>query len=834
MDCIISGISLYTKNLLLVLAFCKPEDDEDEESDEEVKESNRTPSKSKGRVSMGSTTSEPSGGIRKRQNNLPPELRLIDLESQAEVDKDGLSVSRYERLFAADYHIGVLPARNAASVMAAKGTLETLAGLGTDMWNAAINPRALFSSGASVRSRDSGDDASSRVASTSGTIRSAANKGAPQTIHPSLAKPGAKIFIHSPYDCILATKRDLSDHFMWLAEHHEYEKAWELLDENPEILTSTTTSRPLGHGRSTSQQQVTEVADDESITDSARGFVSSATEKEKSRIGELWIQQQVDAGNWKTAGEICGKVLKTQDQWEKWAWTFAGSQKFDEIANFIPTRPMHPPLPTTVYEVVLGHYIKTDKVRFQELLDRWPSELFDPKAVSKALENQLKFRDVREDSVEDGVRGRDWRIVTESLAKLYESSGRHREALRLYIKLHDADSVFRLIRDSHLAEAVVDDIPGFITLRIPSDKADRMSRADLTEATSEAITLLVDEAQHGLVQPATVVQQLQEKELKLYLFFYLRALWHGQGESDHAGGDNNEMLLQESRMMVDQFADLAVNLFAAFERPLLMDILKSSTAYTFDKAVEVCEDHKLYDELVFLYSKTGQMKRALYLIIDRLQDVQKAIEFAKEQDDPALWNDLLDYSMDKPSFIRALLEQVGTAINPITLVRRIPAGLEIEGLRQGLIQMMKEHELQHSISSGAARVLQSEVAITQNKLRVGQRRGVKFEVPETSDETDEKADSNKDNKPKPGHCAQCLEPFTEYETETLLGYNCGHVFHVGHLLQLLNKGHKADLDIGGDANEGSRYLVGMKVMKARLLRDKVQGGCPLCQASKEE
>ncbi len=47
--------------------------------------------------------------------------------------------------------------------------------------------------------------------------------------------------------------------------------------------------------------------------------------------------------------------------------------------------------------------------------------------------------------------------------------------------------------------------------------------------------------------------------------------------------------------------------------------------------------------------------------------------------------------MDKPRFIRGLLEEVGTAINPITLVRRIPEGLEIEGLREGLSRMIKEH-----------------------------------------------------------------------------------------------------------------------------------------------
>lgn len=241
------------------------------------------------------------------------------------------------------------------------------------------------------------------------------------------------------------------------------------------------------------------------------------------------------------------------------------------------------------------------------------------------------------------------------------------------------------------------------------------------------------------------------------------------------------------------------------------------------------------------------MKRALYLIIDRLKNVSKAIEFAKEQDDPDLWEDLLNYSMDKPSFIRGLLEQVGTAINPITLVRRIPEGLEIDGLREGLTHMMKEHEIQYSISSGVARVLRSEVAAAQNDLRAGQRKAIKFEVdvhstehidvevkdvptdPENPERNASHPVTDHDHRvPQVGHCARCHEPFTEYEMETLVGYACGHVFHVSHLLEMLHGGKKVDVNLGNGVEEGSRYSVGMKVMRARLLKDKVRGGCPVC------
>lgn len=867
MDCIISGISLYTQTLLLVLAYCKPDDDEDDEI-ENAKEHRR------------SGSGEPSGGIRRRNNAQAPELRLIDLTSQAEVDKDSLPVNRFERLSSNDYHLGILPANRAASVVASRGTLETLAGFGTDMWNVAVNPRSLFSSGASVRSRDSNDAASSpRAGNTTGSIR-AAPRLASKTVHPNLVKPGAKIFIHSPYDCILGTKRDLGDHLEWLLEHQRYPDAWELLNEHPEIMNA-----PLGDFSilPSSPSQRPSTADDfyeetSSMVDDHIRFMNSSAEKEKRRIGELWIQELVEEGDWVRAAQVAAKVVNTPHQWEKWIYTFAGAKKFDEIVDYMPPEPMHPPIPGTVYEIVLGHYIQTDKPRFKELLDRWGTELFDANEVSIALENQLKFRDVREDSVEDGEKGRDWRIVKESLARLHEVSGRYREALKCYIRLQDADSAMRLIRDNHLADAVTDDVTSFIALRVPEAELSRMSIAELEEATSEAITLLVDEARRGLIKPEVVVRQLEEKDLNLYLYFYFRGLWQ----------DYRDQPVDESVSLVDEFADLAVHIFAGFDRELLMDFLKVSTSYTFEEAVQECEQSNFIPELVYLYSKTGRMKQALYLIIDRLGDVSQAISFAKEQDDPDLWEDLLEYSMDKPRFIRALLEEVGTSINPITLVRRIPEGLEIPGLREGLKHIMKEHEIQYSISSGVARVLRSEVAAAQNQLRSGQRKGIKFEVithahdhvdvedkdmpnlaaaaklsspsatphtVETGTATPTEASdintlTNNDlsaSRPKsqhdhnhqelkPGHCAKCLEPFTEWETETLVGFACGHVFHITHLLEYLYPGQAADSAVVGNGDEdrsrGGRF-VGSKVTHARLIRDRIEGGCPVCRGKRE-
>lgn len=294
-----------------------------------------------------------------------------------------------------------------------------------------------------------------------------------------------------------------------------------------------------------------------------------------------------------------------------------------------------------------------------------------------------------------------------------------------------------------------------------------------------------------------------------------------------------------------------------------------------------------------ILSKTGQTKRALYLIIEKLSDVSFAISFAKEQDDPDLWNDLLEYSMDKPHFIRGLLEEVGTAIDPIKLVRRIPEGLEIEGLRDGIGRMVREYEIQHSISEGVARVLRGEVAAGMDTLRAGQKRGVKFEIsrekkhrhskaqvdiepkgidPVTAAKATAKADnkttavSSMTNAPNldpppieapegaapPGHCVGCHRPFTLPTTEeeeatieggilplsrdTLVGFACGHIFHLRCLLPKTSAsasvaaGLQQQLATDAQESEGRwTRSVGAKVAHAHVIKSAVGRGCVVCR-----
>ncbi|EXJ84990.1 hypothetical protein A1O3_05665 [Capronia epimyces CBS 606.96] len=887
-DCTISGISLYTPTLLLVLAYMEK----------------------KGSKSTSQGNEGGKRGRRIRHNALEPELRLVDINTKEEIDTDTLTVSRFETLSSSDYHLSVLPPVRIPAGLVPKGYLSTIgSGIGTvgtslytgvetvsqGMWDATMyGPRMLganrlFSGSESIRSGMSGPE---RVGSTRdrhylsgwlpgfGSNETHTNEETTSFV----TAQSMKVFICSPYDCILAVKRNLIDRLQWLLSVKRYQQAWDLVDQHPEaagtIADASESSSPPSPSKASSlaksgsavtaspalaRQEATLAeffADSASMASSAQNRTKSkfsGSEKEKRRIGELWLKQLVEASKWPEAGEVAAKVLNTTTRWEHWIWVFIQNQKFDEISPHVPTLELTPPLPSSIFELILGHYVETDRLRFQELLDQWPSDLFEIGSITTAIEDQI-----RGGGALKGSEGR--RILQESLAKLYLADGHYNEALKCYINLQDADTAMALIKDHHLIDAIADDVPSFVMLRISPSQLDSASQEELEELVSDPIKVLVDEASAGVVEPEEVVAQLDTPPLKPFLYFYLKALWHGDGTQSLSATPRvghsavaTSLVADAGKQLVERFADIAVELFAQYGRDLLMEFLQTSTAYTFEKAVKLCEQKHYVEELVYLLSKTGQMKKALFLIIDELKDVSKAIAFAKEQDDPGLWDDLLEYSMSRPRFISGLLAEVGTAIDPITLVKRIPSGLEVEGLKDGLRKMIREYDLQDSISSGVARVLSSEVAVGMEALRRGRRKGIKFDVlgpisrhqAHTAQPVDDTGEPQLEPRPEPevqsGRCASCRNAFREEETETLVGFACGHVYHVSHLLHGPDaKGDEMPLpqlgfahqnqDHDGDLEE-TRFSrsVGPKVTNARLLKDRVSavGGCGICKETRD-
>jgi vacuolar protein sorting-associated protein 41 len=162
--------------------------------------------------------------------------------------------------------------------------------------------------------------------------------------------------------------------------------------------------------------------------------------------------------------------------------------------------------------------------------------------------------------------------------------------------------------------------------------------------------------------------------------------------------------------------------------------------------------------MMFLLGKMGDNRKALSLIIERLGEVEMAIDFAKEQNDDSLWEEFLKYAMDKPPFIVGLLKNLSAHIDPLRVIERIPNGLDIPGLKSALVQIMSDCTVQLSLRNGCERILKSDTWNTLMQLIQTQRKGLLMS-PDSL-------------------CSICGEGFdSENPREHIVIFACRHFFH---------------------------------------------------------
>lgn len=127
-------------------------------------------------------------------------------------------------------------------------------------------------------------------------------------------------------------------------------------------------------------------------------------------------------------------------------------------------------------------------------------------------------------------------------------------------------------------------------------------------------------------------------------------------------------------------------------------------------SLQVCREHHYVDEQIHVLSRMGPagIREALALIVDSLLDIHRAVAFCKEHDDPDLWADLIDRSLDKPYFVNVLLHNIGTHVDPRILVGKIEKGQEIPGLRDSLVRIMHDYRVQVSLHQGCRRILAAD------------------------------------------------------------------------------------------------------------------------------
>ncbi|KAL7410874.1 hypothetical protein BDY24DRAFT_417479 [Mrakia frigida] len=599
---------------------------------------------------------------------------------------------------------------------------------------------------------------------------------------PAVAGGGEKregmFVVLSPKDVVVARERDGKDRVAWLVERKRYEEALDMVEKMKK----------------------------DGAVDGEDGSLSVRD------IGEKFLESLMQSGDYSKAASLCSKVLgQDKKAWEDWIFLFAQRKQLQAIIPFTPTK--DPQLSDLVYEMILAHFLSSDRPALLRIIKEWPPEIYKISSVVNAVEGALA-ESPRE------------KILMECLAELFVLNRQPGKALPYYLRLR-RPNVFDLIRDFNLFTAVRDQALLLVEFDMElNEKTVVEGGENGTEKSAgldgmavdggktgtgkhgKAIQLLVDHS-HS-IPIARVINQLEERPK--YLFMYL------------------DSLFEKDPHLVSQYGDQHIALCAEFDYPHLMDLLRSSIEYSLEKAYRITKEKDYVPEMVFLLGRMGNSKDALMLIIERLGDVQRAIEFAKEQNDPDLWEDLLRYSENKPRFIRGLLENVGAGIDPVLLIRRIKDGLEIPGLKEALIKILQDFNLQISLLEGCQTVLHTDCSGFSVDLLKGQTHG--FLGTPTST------------------CQVCSlpvfrpPPLPSRGQQVVLVFLCRHVVHAtcaledpsdelppreeGFKSSLLDSGDKKGR--AGGARRNGRSL-GAKLSYASSLRVKLPRGCPHCRTA---
>uniref|UniRef100_A0A8C9G6G6 Vacuolar protein sorting-associated protein 41 homolog n=1 Tax=Pavo cristatus TaxID=9049 RepID=A0A8C9G6G6_PAVCR len=337
--------------------------------------------------------------------------------------------------------------------------------------------------------------------------------------------------------------------------------------------------------------------------------------------------------------------------------------------RYLPRR--DPVLKPLIYEMVLHEFLESDYEGFATLIKEWPGDLYNNTIIVQAVVDHLK-KDPQN------------RTLLRTLAELYTYDQRYGRALEIYLTLRHKD-VFQLIHKHNLFSSIKDKI--VLLMDFDSEKA---------------VDMLLDN--EDKISIDRVVEELENRPELQHV--YLHKLF----KRDHHKGQ--------------RYHEKQISLYAEYDRPNLLPFLRDSTHCPLEKALEICQQRNFVEETVYLLSRMGNSRSALKMIMEELQDVDKAIEFAKEQDDGELWEDLILYSIDKPPFITGLLNNIGTHVDPILLIHRIKEGMEIPNLRDSLVKILQDYNLQILLREGCKKILVADSLSLLKKMHRTQMKGV--------------------------------------------------------------------------------------------------------------
>lgn len=206
-----------------------------------------------------------------------------------------------------------------------------------------------------------------------------------------------------------------------------------------------------------------------------------------------------------------------------------------------------------------------------------------------------------------------------------------------------------------------------------------------------------------------------------------------------------KLLFEKDEVAGASYQNQMVKLFAEFEPKGLGGFLRKSERYDLEAALIVCQERGLLDEEAFLLGKTGRVSEALSILLEKMQDVDRAVHFASEYQDPSLWEALVSFVLEHPKLLVTLLdclESLDTRVGvggeasarpqppptaqPAHVLKRLPAGTPIPRVSASVRRVFDSFELQESLYQSCRRLAEDEMTGCKKAFLNSYRGGAAF------------------------------------------------------------------------------------------------------------
>ncbi|KAL6941327.1 hypothetical protein ACO0RG_002455 [Hanseniaspora osmophila] len=500
----------------------------------------------------------------------------------------------------------------------------------------------------------------------------------------------ANYYIVSSIEVIVAKELTLKDRFDWYMETKDYYKAWEIgfhLDPMDRL--------ELG------LKYIELLKKQEKYKDAI--FATT-------KIFQKTIEGTIDD---EQENEFFQLAVS---KWTNILMSYLSLDLYDLVAANIP---QGLGIDHALYDKILLHYLKCGHIeKFTSLLHTWPDGSFDISCIIDAMNNMERSRPLKKE-----------------LAYLYHRNKDYLHSVDILLSLKDMQALDILLSHPIFAN-FTNKIHEIVLLPISSQAEPRdvatFSLKEIKEVFAKPLRLLV-ENRYSISLKSVIAQLEKDPQTCPVLYAILNRV------------------SKKDPLLTANFEDAMISLFTKNFVPRddsfdLLNFLKTHRNYSVDQAIVNCENSTTpkVKELIYLWSRIGEWEKALFILLDHSADDPKtAISFVKEHTVKAenmkraseLWDVLIEYSLDKPDFIKAILlcsdsssDDCNSIDNKakITLIERLSDSQQIPGLQNSITQLLINQYLASNVNGSVLSIVTDEASDVANKYLKQRTRGKMF------------------------------------------------------------------------------------------------------------